>query len=132
MSDPPLPPLASLYRHRRASRILLLVGAAQIGLVAAGLPGWPCPILAATGVPCPGCGLTHACVALLRGDWRAALLHPVAPLVLIGVLLLAGAAILPTDAHAGLVRIVARVERATRLTWVVILLLFGSWIFRAV
>ena len=33
-------------------------------------------------MPCPGCGLTRATLALLRGDLRAAVgLHPLSPLV---------------------------------------------------
>ena len=31
-----------------------------------------CPILAVTGIPCPGCGLTRACLAALRLDLAAA------------------------------------------------------------
>jgi hypothetical protein len=34
------------------------------------------------GIPCPGCGLTRATLALARGDLRGALaLHPLAPLI---------------------------------------------------
>ena len=46
-----------------------------------------CPFRATTGVNCPFCGMTRATLALGHGDWHAAFaLHPLAPLVLIGVL----------------------------------------------
>jgi hypothetical protein len=36
-----------------------------------------CPVAGTFGVPCPGCGLTRATLALLRGDVRAAFhFHP--------------------------------------------------------
>ncbi len=36
-----------------------------------------CPMATVLGIPCPGCGLTRATLALLRGDVRGALaLHP--------------------------------------------------------
>ncbi len=38
-----------------------------------------CPFKALTGVPCPGCGMTHALVAAFEGRWQAcAALHPLA------------------------------------------------------
>jgi len=40
-----------------------------------------CPIALLTGVPCPGCGMTRAASALLRGDLSLALdYHPLIPL----------------------------------------------------
>jgi hypothetical protein len=54
-------------------------------LVAAGLAGaavWPllpvhppllCPLRTVTGIPCPLCGITRACVAAVRGDVTASL-----------------------------------------------------------
>ncbi len=39
--------------------------------------GWPCVIRWVTGVPCPGCGLSRACLAVLRLDFGAAFrYHP--------------------------------------------------------
>ena len=41
-----------------------------------------CLLRRVAGLPCPGCGLTRATVAFLRGDWGAAWrLHPAAPLL---------------------------------------------------
>lgn len=40
-----------------------------------------------TGIDCPFCGMTRATLAMGHGDWNAALaLHPLAPVVLAGVL----------------------------------------------
>jgi hypothetical protein len=61
-------------RARRAVVAVGLVGAG-VALVTLGPP--LCPTAFFLGVPCPGCGLTRATLALLRGDFRAALhLHP--------------------------------------------------------
>lgn len=47
-----------------------------------------CPFALCTGTACPGCGMTRAASALVRGDLGAALsLHPLVPLI---VLQLAG------------------------------------------
>jgi hypothetical protein len=69
-------------------RTLWLAGTVIAVLVAAGLlvvgPGETsvCLIRTMTGVACPGCGMTRAAAALLRGDVPMAWsLHPLAPLV---------------------------------------------------
>lgn len=132
-AHPERPIFASLLSHPGACRGLLALAVVQIGLVSAGLPAWPCPILAATDVPCPGCGLTHACVALLGGDWRTALTtNPVAPVVVIGVLLVASSAVLPAAVHPRFVSIVARIERITRITWMALAVMLAAWGFRLV
>jgi len=69
------------------------VAALVIGAV--GPPSWRaaitshgpgCPFRSATGIDCPFCGMTRATVALGEGHWRDALaVHPLAPLVLIGL-----------------------------------------------
>lgn len=41
--------------------------------------GWgiPCPVFSLTGLKCPGCGITHMCIALLRLDVASAFAaHP--------------------------------------------------------
>ncbi len=79
----PLDP-SSLYA-RVASHLLVP------GALAAGLAAWDparrggpllCPYRAVTGHSCPGCGLTRAVAALVRGRWHEAVtLHPLAPVL---------------------------------------------------
>src|SRR5215212_6714398 len=99
--------LASLLRDRRVSLGVTAVAAAQVAAVATGVGGWPCPLKAAFGIPCPGCGLTRASVALLRGEFATAFgLHAFTPVLLLGVAVFAVAGLLPEarrEAFAGLV-----------------------------
>jgi hypothetical protein len=61
-------------RARRALVVLALVGAG-IAFVLNGPPF--CPTALFLGIPCPGCGLTRATLALFRGDFRTAVgFHP--------------------------------------------------------
>lgn len=46
------------------------------------LPGWPCPLRALTGIPCPTCFLTRATAAALTGQLEQSLrLHAFGPLL---------------------------------------------------
>lgn len=45
-----------------------------------------CPFALCTGTACPGCGMTRAASALIRGDFGMAIdLHPLVPLVFLQV-----------------------------------------------
>jgi len=56
--------------------------------------GLGCGFRALTGMPCPLCGGTHACAALIQGDWSAAwAANPGAVLLLVWLVLLAGQAL---------------------------------------
>ncbi|RIK54801.1 MAG: hypothetical protein DCC59_02735, partial [Chloroflexi bacterium] len=74
------PVFSAILEKRRAAAVLAGLGVVHIGLNLAGLSFWSCPILSATGVPCPGCGLTRAVMQLLHGDVAASLqTHAFAP-----------------------------------------------------
>src|SRR5277367_5788832 len=70
----PFPPLLRQLLHRRWPPLALgALGLAQIGLTMRHVAAWPCPFFHLTGIPCPGCGATRACVALLSGRWAESL-----------------------------------------------------------
>lgn len=58
---------------------LIAVGAATAiaGVSPQAVRSIPCPFHLATGVCCPGCGMTRSCLSLVRGEWAAAFgFHP--------------------------------------------------------
>ena len=123
--------LAALLRDRRVSLGVTAVAAAQVAGVAAGVGGWPCPVKAAFGIPCPGCGLTRASVALLRGEFATAFgLHAFAPVLLLGVAAFAVAGFLPGARRDAFAAFVGRVERRTRAAYVVLAGLLLYWSVR--
>ncbi len=68
----------------------------------------PCPVLSVAGIPCPGCGMTRACVSLARLEPGAAWSHhPFAFLLLPLALCLA---IAPAWTHASWARISPRLR----------------------
>ncbi|HUG08314.1 MAG TPA: DUF2752 domain-containing protein [Acidimicrobiia bacterium] len=70
----------------RRDRLIFLSPLAAVGMLtlAQGFEDGPtvCPFALATGMACPGCGMTRAAGQLLRGDFAAAIAyHPLVPAV---------------------------------------------------
>lgn len=128
----PFPPvLSSLWRERGLAWAVVAAALAQVLLLAAGLPGWPCPMKAATGVPCPGCGLTRAAAALFRGDlWASLRTHAYAPVIVLALLLTGLALLLPKDARFAFVSRVESFERRTGVTAIALVGLLVYWLAR--
>lgn len=108
----------------------MAVGAAHVALSAIPHGGWSCPLMSATGLPCPGCGLGRATAALLRGDVGEALhLHAFAPVAVIGLALLGVAAIAP-PLRTRLAAPVERLEAATGISVLLGVALVVYWLGR--
>lgn len=101
---------------------LFLVAAAV--LVAAWWRVPLCPFAMVFGIPCPGCGLSRATFALLRGDLHAAL--AVHPLVLVAL-----PAALALSLHATSTHTAPSRERLAVIASAVLLVLFVAvWLAR--
>ncbi len=125
--------LTELLESPALSMGILGVGAAHVGLCAAGLGGWPCPFFRVTGWPCPGCGLGRACVLLLRGEWRESLrLHAYAPVLLFTLALLGVGLLLRGRARTALRESVAWLEGRAWLSTVLLGALPIYWLLRLV
>jgi Protein of unknown function (DUF2752) len=137
LSQTAFSPLATILRDRRFG--VVLIGALGIhGLLALlGLPGWQCPLLRLTGVPCPGCGLTRACLLLVRGELQASIrFHAFAPVFLVLIAILIVGTLLPRTVAEPFINKAEELERQTGITiailgglilyWLVRLLLFQT------
>ncbi|MBP7949081.1 MAG: DUF2752 domain-containing protein [Verrucomicrobiales bacterium] len=124
--DAPGPPPQPLdFKHTLFARFFAdplltwaVLGATAVvaALHLSGIAAWHCPFKQATGLPCPGCGLTRSCTALLHGDFKSAVAHHAfGPLFLAGGLVLVLAALLPRRIRRGIAAWLAPVERRCRL-----------------
>jgi hypothetical protein len=126
-----LPVLAQVMERRATGLVIGAMAAVHLGLMHWELPAWPCPVRHTLGIPCPGCGLSRAIAALLRGDWRTALArHAFAPIVLAALVLLVGMALLPEPVRRRGISGVARFERHTGLTALLLVALMVYWLVR--
>lgn len=126
------PILAPILKNRPLVVLLLAVGALQLLLGYFNLPGWRCPLLHTLGIPCPGCGLTRATLAFLRGDWRQGLTLHAFGLFMPLVLLLISSGILPSHLKQQFVFQVEKLESRTGVTALLLLALMAYWLVRLI
>ena len=125
------PIVAPLILHRPAAAAIGIASALQIAATALHLPGIDCPMLRVVGIPCPGCGLSRACAAMVKGDPQHSLhMHAFAVPVLIGVALLLVTAALPASARERIGRVVERLESRTGITFMLLSALLLYWLGR--
>jgi hypothetical protein len=127
------PVFSSVLSNRGETAAIVGFGVVHIGLGLAGISFWSCPILAATGVPCPGCGLTRATMQLLHGDISSSLnTHAFAPVFLIALLMMIAVLVLPKPVNEKFINFVSHLEIRNGLTaWGLSLLMF-YWVLRLI
>ena len=127
------PAFSSLLENRREGLIIVGAGALHFGLSLVGLPAWSCPILAATGVPCPGCGLTRASMELIRGDFSSSFhTHAFAPIFLLALLLMVVTLVLPETHRVNIIAKITRLETRSGITAWVLCSLMLYWAIRLI
>jgi hypothetical protein len=127
------PVLSSVLMDRSTGLIIFGAGGLHLGLNLVGLPGWICPIRAATGIPCPGCGLTTSAVQFLRGNFVESFeTHAFAPVFLLALFIMAAALILPSNPRQQLITFVDRLETRFGVTAWVLFALFVYWGIRLI
>lgn len=128
-------PLSTAFSSLIESRPTCLAIAGAVGthasLIALGLPSWQCPIRYGLGIPCPGCGLSRAGVAMVHGDWHQMLLmHAFAPIAAISLVLILASGILPTFLRINLIDKVRLFETRTGVTALFLISLIAYWLVR--
>jgi hypothetical protein len=127
------PVFSSLLESRREGLIIVGAGAVHLGLSFAGLPSWNCPILAMTGIPCPGCGLTRATMELIHGDFVSSFhTHAFAPIFLFALFLMVVTLVLPNSQRINLIARISHLEARSGVTAWVLFSLMLYWAVRLI
>ncbi|MEM9774585.1 MAG: DUF2752 domain-containing protein [Chloroflexota bacterium] len=123
--------LSKLIKDRAVCITITSFAAVQTGLTYFGMNGWICPFRHYLSCPCPGCGLTRASVAMVKGDFKEMLAyHALAPFFLVGLILIALGAILPSGLRERLILFVERIEVKTGLGIIFCGVLIAYWLIR--
>ena len=123
--------LASILRERPVCVGFLVAGVILVTAQVLGITVYVCPLQAATGLPCPGCGLTRGTTALLRGDVQQALaFHPFSPLAVLCILLLVLSVALPPSPRQKMLNRIESLERRTGLGLLGLLALMAYGAYR--
>ena len=126
-------PLATILRDRSVGFVTIGILGLHIVLVSLHLPSWQCPFFTLTGVPCPGCGLTRACMLLLRGEVQASFrFHAFAPVFIIFIAILILSTLLPRSVAEPLIHKTENLERRTGVTIIILGGLILYWLTRLV
>jgi hypothetical protein len=127
------PILAPILAHRPTSAIIFGAAVLHAGLVMSGLPSWICPLRELWGIPCPGCGLSRAITALVRGDWQTSFtFHLFAPFFLLALILMAWVTFLPGPQQQWLISRVETIERRTGIVAILLISLVVYWLARLI
>ncbi len=135
--------LSSLVKHRQSCLAISGAVGLHLTLVTFKLPSWQCPIRATLGIPCPGCGLSRAIVAIAHGDWQKALIiHAFAPIAIVAFAIVLVATFLPKSTRIRLGNSLENIERQSGIAalllsvsvlyWLVRLLFFTNDFYRLV
>jgi hypothetical protein len=120
------PVFGDILRDRTACIAISVFTIGQLALTSMHITLWPCPIETFLHIPCPGCGLSRACVLFIQGQWKASLqTHIFAPLLLVTLLLIGLSACLPDSVLLPVVDKISSFEKHTGFSaWLLAALLF--------
>jgi len=125
------PILSTILRDRKLSIAICAVAFLQLLLVFARLPGWPCPFFHASGLPCPGCGMTRASLFLAHGQLKQAIIaHAFAPFFLIALSIITFCAASPRTYVTSIANKAEALERYTGITGLLLIGLIVYWLAR--